>query len=345
MKRAQLTADGSLLFVTAIWGATFVMVQEAVMGFPVFAFLALRFSLAALVLLPFFLRSRRAHSNDFSRSVQRTATEVVATNEPTRSNGFSRSARRSATEVAIANWLPGVLVGLALFAGYAFQTFGLRYTTPAKAGFITGMSVVLVPLGQTIFLRRPPRRNSIVGVALAALGLFLLSVQASLLIGRGDLLVLACAVAFAAQILLVGRFAPDWEPSRLAFVQIMTVALLSGGAALLLERPIGWPPGNVWFAAAFTGLLATALAFFLQSRAQQATSPTHTALIFATEPVFAGLFSYLLIGEVLGPRQLVGSGLILAGMVTAEVRIGKEGREGTKGNAGKKAQPGHTEQR
>jgi drug/metabolite transporter (DMT)-like permease len=95
---------------------------------------------------------------------------------------------------------------------------------------------------------------------------------------------------------------------------------LSSAAALLLERPIGWPPGNVWFAAAFTGLLATALAFFVQSRAQQATSPTHTALIFAAEPVFAGLFSFLLIGEVLGLRQILGSALIVAGMLVSEFR-------------------------
>jgi drug/metabolite transporter (DMT)-like permease len=297
MRRDQLTADASLLIVTAVWGATFVMVQDAVTGFPVFAFLALRFTLAALVLLPFFVQSRAARSNDFSRSV-----------------------RRRATEFATTSWLPGVLVGLALFAGYAFQTFGLRETTPAKAGFITGLSVVLVPLGQAIFLRRPPRRNSIVGVALATVGLAMLSLQPDLSISRGDLLVLGCAVAFAAHILLVGRYAPGWPPLRLALVQIVTVAMLSSAAALLLERPIGWPAGNVWFAAAFTGLLATALAFFVQSRAQQATSPTHTALIFAAEPVFAGLFSFLLIGEVLGPRQILGSALIVAGMLVSEFR-------------------------
>jgi drug/metabolite transporter (DMT)-like permease len=106
---------------------------------------------------------------------------------------------------------------------------------------------------------------------------------------------------------------------RLAFVQIATVAVLSGSMALLFDRPLAWPAGNVWFAAAFTGLLATSLAFFLQSRAQQATSPTHTALIFAAEPVFAGIFSFLLIGEVLGPREIAGCALIVAGMLAAEL--------------------------
>jgi len=301
MKRAQLTADASLLLVTAIWGATFVMVQDAVTGFPVFAFLALRFSLAALVLLPFCIHGRRA--------------------EPPK-----RAPAEKARTLPLAALLPGILVGLALFAGYAFQTFGLRETTPAKAGFITGLSVALVPLGQAVFLHRPPRRNSLIGVALATLGLALLTLQADLSVSRGDLLVFACAVAFAAHILLMGRYAPDWPPLRLAFVQIATVAVLSGAASLLVERPIGWPAGNVWFAAAFTGLLATAFAFFVQSRAQQATSPTHTALIFAAEPVFAGLFSFLLIGEVLGPRQILGSALIVAGMLISELRIMKDER-------------------
>lgn len=294
MRRGQLTADAALLFVAAIWGATFVMVQDAVRGFPVFAFLALRFSLASLALLPLLLLSRPARPAPTSRPPL-----------PAR----------------LAALLPGVLIGAALFAGYAFQTLGLRETTPAKAGFITGMSVVLVPLGQAIFLRRPPRRASLIGVTLAAVGLALLSLQADLSLSRGDLLVLACAVAFAGHILLMGRYAPGWPPLRLAFVQIVTVALLSAATALWAEQPIGQPTGSVWFAAAFTGLLATALAFFIQSRAQQATSPTHTALIFASEPVFAGLFSFLLIGELFGPRQLAGSALIVAGMVVSEIRM------------------------
>jgi drug/metabolite transporter (DMT)-like permease len=285
MRRQQLAADAALLFVTAIWGATFVMVQGAVSGYPVFSFLALRFALAMLVLVPFVMRLDRPSALERLRDA----------------------------------WLPGILVGLALFAGYAFQTFGLRYTTPAKAGFITGLSVVMVPMGQALFLRRAPSRGPVVGVALATVGLALLSLDADLSVSFGDVLVFCCAIAFAAHILLVGRFAPTCPPVRLAFVQIATVAVLSGSMALLFDRPLAWPAGNVWFAAAFTGLLATSLAFFLQSRAQQATSPTHTALIFAAEPVFAGIFSFLLIGEVLGPREIAGCALIVAGMLAAEL--------------------------
>lgn len=286
-----------LLFVTAVWGATFVMVQTAVTGFSVFAFLALRFMMATAVLLPLFLRLRRPL---FSPEVG-----IVA---------------RPASWASLASLWPGILIGLALFAGYTFQTFGLRYTTAAKAGFITGLSVALVPLGQAIFMRRPPGRNAVLGVGLATVGLALISLQADLTVSLGDVLVFGCAIAFAAHLLLVGHFAPQWPPVRLAFVQIATVAVVSSLATLLLDRPLGWPPPNVWFAAAFTGLFATALAFFIQSRAQQATTPTHTALIFAAEPVFAGIFSFLLVGEALGPRQILGCALILAGMLMAEFR-------------------------
>ena len=325
MRREQLAADGALLFVTAVWGATFVMVQDAVTGFPVMAFLALRFSMAALLLLPWFLRASPPARISSGRSLRNGSQSLPAPrHEALRSaaTGGGPTEPVPPTRARRERWIalrPGIVIGLALAAGYAFQTFGLRFTTPAKAGFITGLSVALVPIGQAIFLRRTPGLNSIVGVGLATLGLALLSLNASLAINLGDLLVLGCAVAFAAHILLVGRFAPGWQPMRLAFVQIATVAVVTAVLALLFERPIGWPPPNVWFAAAFTGLFATALAFFIQSRAQQATTPTHTALIFSAEPVFAGIFSFLLIGEVFLPRQFVGAALIITGMLVAEL--------------------------
>jgi drug/metabolite transporter (DMT)-like permease len=218
-------------------------------------------------------------------------------------------------------------MGLALFAGYALQTFGLRLTTPAKAGFITGLSVAIVPVLSTLVLRQRLGRGAWLGVGLATAGLALLSLQADLSMSPGDLLVLGCAVAFACQILLTGRFAPHYDPLLLTFGQILVVTLLAGIAGWFLESPSA-PSGSVVLAAAFTGVLATSLAFGVQTMAQRFTSPTRTALVFATEPVFAAIFSFLLIGEVLGLRQLVGCALILAGMVTAEVmRNGRTGGE------------------
>lgn len=291
--RRQLLADLALLAVTAVWGATFVMVKDAVSAFPVFSFMALRFTLAALALLPLALwqiRERRRQP---------------ATSQTT-----------SAGRINVI--FPSMLVGLALFAGYAFQTAGLRLTSPAKAGFITGLSVAIVPVASALILRQSPPRNAWIGVGLATTGLALLSLTADLSIQAGDLLVMCCAIAYAAHILLLGHFAPHYDPIQLTLGQVTTVAVLSGVAALVFDNP---PPltGQVLFAAAFTGILATAVAFGVQTVAQRFTTSTHTALIFAAEPVFAGIFSLLLTGEVLGPRQLLGCALILGGMLVAEL--------------------------
>ncbi len=289
VNQKQIGADLALLLVTAIWGATFVMVKGATATFPVFAFLTLRFWVAAAVL----------------------AAAVVWR--------WRRQGGRAPAGFDAASVRAGALIGLVLFAGYAFQTFGLRYTTPAKASFITGLSVVMVPLQSALLLRRPPERGAWWGVLLATAGLALLSLQGDLSIALGDLIVLAGSVAFALHIVTTGAFAPRFDALALVTTQIVVVAALSLAAALIFERP--WPatPTYVWQAALFTGLAATALAFGFQTLAQRFTTATHTALIFAMEPVWGGVFSYLLIGERLGMRGLIGCGLILAGMLLAEL--------------------------
>ncbi|MGC8839705.1 MAG: DMT family transporter, partial [Anaerolineae bacterium] len=137
-------------------------------------------------------------------------------------------------------------------------------------------------------------------------------------VGLGELLVLGCAFCFAAHITAVGAFAPGGDVLSLTVTQIATVGVLSAAASALFEGAQAAPPANVWGAAAFTGVLATSFAFGVQTAAQRFTSPTHTALIFAAEPVFAAAFGYLLAGETLGARESVGCALILLGMLTAE---------------------------
>jgi len=313
MKREQLQADLALLAVALIWGATFVMVKKAVMDFPVFAFLSLRFVLAFVTLGIVIWWKRKGALT--SLSVQERA-----------NSSANRMVILDRREVRA-----GSLVGLALFAGYAFQTVGLKYTSPSKAGFITGLSVVIVPLFSALFLRRSPSYPAILGVVLATVGLALLSLRGNWTIARGDALVLGCAFAFALHIVLVGAFASKMDPLNLTAMQIATVALMSGLVSLTMERP--WPTASksVYFAAFFTGIFATSLAFAVQNAAQRFTSPTHTALIFSTEPVFAALFGYLLAGERLGGRALLGCGLILAGMMVAEVREDKNASRGATG--------------
>ncbi len=304
----RLLADLALLAVTAIWGSTFVMVKDAVAAYPVFSFMAIRFTFAALALLPLV----------YWRQGSRGAAGQGGRGAEVQGCGGGSFLPRSLSPFLPRSPAP-LLIGLALFAGYGFQTSGLHLTTPAKAGFITGLSVVIVPVVAALLLREAPRWNAWLGVGAATVGLALLSLQADLSISPGDLLVFGCAVAFAAHILLTGRFSPRHDPLLLTFGQVVVVAILSAGAALIFDKrsPL---TGSVLFAAAFTGLLATSAAFGIQTLAQRFTTTTHTALIFAAEPVFAALFSFLLIGETLGSRQLLGCGLILAGMVVGELR-------------------------
>ena len=303
----QLLADLSLLFITLIWGGTFVMVKDAVAAYPVFPFLALRFVFAALALAPLAL----------GRLLNRRSLRRQGLPAPQRTDAAPRDLPAQALQMTV-RLLPAALIGAALYAGYSLQTLGLQLTTPSKAGFITGLSVVLVPLAAAVLLRQSPGRGAWLGVGLATTGLALLSLQVDLRVAPGDLLVFGCALAFAAHILLTGRFATHRDPLLLTFGQVATVAVLCVVTTVASRTPLPPLPPGTLFAAAFTGLLATSLAFGVQTFAQRATTTTHTALIIAAEPVFAALFSFLLIGELLGPRQLLGCGLILVGMIVAE---------------------------
>lgn len=274
-------ADACLFIIALIWGSTFVMVQNALDTVGPMTFVAWRFIVASLLLAALFRRRIRA----LSRS------EVVA----------------------------GSVIGVWLGVGYMLQTIGLQFTTTGKAGFITGLSVVLVPVLAAILLRHAPGRWVQVGVVAATAGLAFLSLDSSFRFAEGDLWILGCAVAFALQIISVSHFAPSYDAIRLALVQIAAVAVLATGAAFVWETPSVQLPVETWSAIVFTGAIATALVFSLQTHAQRFTTPTHTALLFSLEPVFAAIFGWWLAGEILGPKEFLGCGLILFGMIVAEL--------------------------
>jgi drug/metabolite transporter (DMT)-like permease len=291
-------ADMLLLLIAAIWGATFPVVKNATDlnagGVPIYWFLAARFTLAAVLLAAIFWR----------RLVR----------------------------VPLRTWAAGSLIGTFLFAGYAFQTFGLAHTSSSKAGFITGLSVVLVPVLAVFWLKRKPQPAAWLGVATATLGLALLSLNADLRPTFGDLLVFLCAVCFALHIAAVSRFAGPHDPTALTIIQIGVAAVLSWILHLADAGTLSpGVPGVIWLAGParvvmawlICGVLATALAFLLQNVLQPYTTPTHTALIFSAEPVWGAIFSFLLLGDTLSLRGYLGAGLILAGMLLAEVPLGK----------------------
>lgn len=269
----------ALIAVAAVWGSTFVLVQDAVERTPPFLFLALRFGVAALAMA---------------------------------AAGAFRGLRRD-------ELLAGMVIGVALFGGYGFQTVGLQYTSPSNAGFITGLFVVLTPLFGAAALRHLPSAGAALGALLATGGLVLLAMPSGFTVGRGDALVLACAASFAIHILLIARLGEGRSVTRLVGVQIATTAVTSGVWSAGAERVAMPTDGLVWFAIVLTGLLATAAAFWIQNGAQRHIPPTRTAVILSAEPAFAGLFGYLLAGDRLGARGTLGALLIMAGILAAEL--------------------------
>jgi drug/metabolite transporter (DMT)-like permease len=216
-----------------------------------------------------------------------------------------------------AAWLPGLF----LFAGFFFQTQGLRFTTPAKSAFLTGLTTVLVPFVAALVYKTKPQFSEVVGALVATLGMGLMTLQGPVgSISRGDVLTLICAIAFALHIVTLGHFSAVVSFPVLSVAQVGSAAVC---ALLLLpfaEAPrLTWQPLTVW-AILITGLLCTALAFTIQAWAQRFTTSTRTALIYALEPVVAWITSYVVAGETFSGQAVAGAGLILAGVVLVEVK-------------------------
>lgn len=210
----------------------------------------------------------------------------------------------------------GVGAGVCLVAGYLLQTFGLRSTTTTTSAFITYLLVVIVPVFVAVSERRAPERRVVAGVAIAVAGLALLSGAGGARVGSGELLTLACAFGFAAHLIVVGRGTARIDPIRFTFIQVLTVGVLCAVPGVALG---GYQvPGSVWVAAAFTGVFATAVAFFCMVYGQRSVSTTRAALIMLLEPLSAGVLGALT-GEDLGAVRAAGAVLILIAILVVEV--------------------------
>jgi drug/metabolite transporter (DMT)-like permease len=272
-------AELALVGIAAIWGLTFTMVQDAVEHLPVLDFLGYRFTAAALLVTVVF--------------------------------------RRALARLSREGWRAGLLMGIFLTASYVLQTFGLEHTSASNTGFITGLFVVITPVLAALFLRQRIGAVGWVAAAVSAIGLYLLSGTHGFN-ARGDGLVLLCAVAVAAHILVTSRYARDHHIGALLAVQLGVCGLLclAAGAPSGLEAPHA---GSVWLALAVTAVFASALGFFVQTYAQRHAPPARTALILASEPAFGGLFGYLLAGDRLSTTAWLGAALIMAAIVAVEL--------------------------
>lgn len=289
MKRKWLS-DLGLLFVTFIWGSTFIVVQNAVNLMPPFAFNAWRFLAAAVVL--------------------GAAAGFIAIKNP---KAFNTQLIRH-----------GLALGVLLFVGYGTQTLALLYTTSSKTAFITGLSVVLVPVLAWALLKNRPEKTAWFGAVIATLGLYFLSDLDGFAIQRGDALALMCAFAFGLHIVLTAKVTRDHSSLLLTAVQLVTVSLLNFLCGALFDgvrTTFSWQPfarGQVLFACLFTALFATALAYSLQTSLQRFTPPAHVAIIFLMEPVFAAATARVTAGETLSLSGKIGAVLILGGMLLSE---------------------------
>ncbi len=278
-----MIASFALVGVTAVWGYSFLAVKDAIASMPVMDFLAWRFLAASVVMI-----------------------------------ALRPTCLRNVTRLEL---LRGVGLGTILGLAYIAQTYGLRYTSVANSGFITGMFVVLTPVMSWILLRRKTNRTTWMVVALATVGLALLSLN-GWAVGIGELLTLVCAVLFAIHIVGLGEWSSQYKPYAFTLLQIGAVAVISLIAAI--HEGITVPPDRgVWEAVVITGVLATAVAFFVQTWAQSLVSATRAAVVMTMEPVFAGLFAVIIVGDQLTGRTLSGAACILAAMFIINLRTGR----------------------
>lgn len=272
---------GFLLLLTSFfWGATFTIVKDAISHVDVFVFLAQRFLAAFFLLLPFCLLKR----------------------PPLNAQTLKH----------------GLILGAALFCSYAFQTVALKYTSASNTGFLTGLNVAIVPCIGAIFLKQNLAFKVKIAVILSVIGLFLLATGGAWQFNQGDLYAGTCAFFVALHILLTGQYSPRDDFVWLTTIQFGVVAVLSLILSCVRNEPVFYIEYEIIWALFVCVFFATIFAFLVQTSMQRYISPTKTALIFCTEPIFAAGWAYFFAGERLGIYGWVGGLFILSGMIIAE---------------------------
>lgn len=282
-----------LLMAAAIWGLGFVAQRLGMDHMGPFTFNGLRFLLGALSLLPllWWLKSR----------------------QPSAPSGSSSAERRLLLT-------GGLIAGTVLFSAASLQQVGLLYTTAAKAGFITGLYIILVPV-IGLLLRHKTGANTWVGALIAMAGLYYLSVTDDFTIGYGDLLQVVGALFWAIHLLLLDHYSNRVAPIRLAGVQFVVCGLLSLATAFVIETPTLSGAVAGWQALLYAGLVSVGIGYTLQVVGQRGAHPAHAAIILSLETVFAAIGGVLLLGETLDERAVVGCSLMLAGMLISQIRL------------------------
>ena len=285
----QLKGSLALVCASIIWGMAFSAQSDAMRYIQPFTFVFLRSTITCLVLLAAMPLFRR----------------------------FSGGEEQGVTEWR-AHIVPGAIIGLFLALATILQQVGIVYTTPAKSGFVTALYIVIVPL-LGLFMGRRVARMVWLGLALSLTGMVLLCVQSDLSVNVGDLLTLGSAFMFSLQILMISRYAPNMDALKLSALQFATCAVVSGIAALLFESFRLEGVMNCWASILYVAVCSGAIGYTLQMVGQKYTDPTLAAILMCLESVFAALGGWLLLGQTLSARELIGCALMLAASVIAQL--------------------------
>lgn len=296
MNNKRLVANLLLILTAAIWGFAFVAQRVGSQFVGAFTFNGIRFALGALSLIPLiiFLDKRKENSGESTEKPNLKAT-----------------------------LLSGILVGLILYAGATLQQVGLFYTTVGNASFITGLYMVFVPI-IGIFLKHKIGKNSWVGVILAIIGLYLLSINENFSISYGDLLEVIGAIFWAVHILAIDNFTKRIDPLKLSFMQFATCSILSLITAFIFEDITLSGISSAFIPILYGGLLSVGVAYTLQVVAQKNAKPSHAAIILSMESVFGAIGGAVLLGESMSGRGYLGCALILAGILVSQIKFPPE---------------------
>ena len=289
-----MTSDALLLLTASIWGFAFVAQRAGMDYIGPFLYTGIRFLLGGMVLVPFLFVQRRRKT-------------------------------RPVVKKPLAKVLAGSLAGSLLFLGVSFQQVGLLYTSAGKAGFITGLYVIIVPILGIIRRQRSPR-GTWAGALLAVVGLYLLSVTGGFRIGRGDFLVLMSAFFWAFHVLVIGWLSPKFESVQLAMIQFVFCGLVSLIVAFALEEVAVKSILEAALPIAYGGICSVGIAYTLQVVAQKKAPPAHAAIIMSLEGVFAVLGGYLLLNESLSVKGAFGCSLMLFGMLMSQIAVVKSAK-------------------
>ncbi len=300
MKNKELESSLLLLLAAAIWGFAFVAQRVGAKFVGSFTFNGVRFALGSISLIPLLLyfkyksREKSEFENDKSE----------------------RGAQLSTIKA-------GIIAGVVLFIASSLQQIGLEETTAGKAAFITGFYIVLVPfLG--IFLKHKIHKSTWIAAAFGIVGLYLLSITSDFTISRGDSLELLGSLFWAIHILLIDRFTQKMDALKLSFIQFATCSLLSIGFALVLENISLTGIRQAILPILYGGIASVGIAYTLQVVGQKHAKPSHAAIILSMESVFASIGGLILLGEIMGIKGYIGSGLMLTGMLLSQIRNTKK---------------------